>query len=58
VNTGTDAGTSGTGRIEEAAAEIENAIGNENWDEAKQATIRLRYWYSFANAAKHGGSDH
>ena len=44
--------------MEEAEAEIENAIGNENWDEAKQATVRLRYWYSVAHAAKHGGSNH
>jgi hypothetical protein len=48
----------GTDRIEEAAADIESAIGTENWDEAKQATIRLRYWYSVGHAAKHGESGH
>lgn len=58
MNAGTDVGTSGTERIEEAEAEIENAMGNENWDEAKQATIRLRYWYSVAQAAKYQGSNH
>jgi len=45
-------------RIKEAEADIESAVGGEYWDEAKQATIRLRYWYSVAHAAKYGGSNH
>jgi hypothetical protein len=55
ANMGTDVGTE---RIEEAGADIENAIGSDNWDEAKQATIRLRYWYSVAQAAKYEESNH
>ena len=58
VDIGTHTRASGTERIEEAEADIENAIGNENWGEAKQATIRLRYWYSVAQAAKHEGFNH
>ena len=58
VNIGTNTRTSGTERIKEAEADIENAIGNENWGEAKQATIRLRYWYSVAQAAKNEGPNH
>jgi molecular chaperone HscB len=58
VNMGTDARTRGTERIKEAEADIESAVGGEYWDEAKQATIRLRYWYSVAHAAKYGGSNH
>lgn len=58
VNMGIDARIYGTERIEEAKADIENAIGSENWHEAKQATIRLRYWYSVAQAAKHQEFNH
>lgn len=53
-----DARTYGTGRMKEAEADIKNAIGCKNWHEAKQATIRLRYWYSVAQAAKHEEYNH
>lgn len=47
-----------TARIEAAIADLENAIGSENWEDAKEAVIRLRYWEGFESAAKGLGSDH
>jgi HSCB C-terminal oligomerisation domain len=38
--------------------ELENAIGYEDWEEAKKAVIRLRYWESFQRAATGQKVDH
>lgn len=38
--------------------ELEDAIGGENWEEAKRAVIRLRYWESFHRAGTGLGIDH
>jgi hypothetical protein len=38
--------------------ELENAIGYEDWEEAKKLVIRLRYWESLHRAGKGRHVDH
>ncbi|KIM25077.1 hypothetical protein M408DRAFT_331386 [Serendipita vermifera MAFF 305830] len=45
-------------RIEKATMELENAIAYEDWEEAKRAVIRLRYWESFQRAGTQQDVDH
>jgi len=38
--------------------ELENAIGMENWEDARKVVIRLRYWESFQRAGLNQETDH
>ncbi|KAG8823487.1 hypothetical protein FRC17_009312 [Serendipita sp. 399] len=47
-----------TERIETATAELEDAIGKEDWAQAKRSAIQLRYWESFKRAGQGLEIDH
>ncbi|KAG8808094.1 hypothetical protein FRC19_006129, partial [Serendipita sp. 401] len=39
-------------RVEKVTAELEDAIGREDWAQAKRSVIQLRYWESFKRAGQ------
>jgi len=45
-------------RLRNIAAELEEAIGNEDWQQARRLVIQLRYWESFQRAGKGMEVDH
>ncbi|PVF92226.1 Co-chaperone Hsc20 [Serendipita vermifera] len=45
-------------RMEKLTMELENAIANEDWPEAKRLVIQLKYWESFRRAGEGRDVDH
>ncbi|CAG8690694.1 11531_t:CDS:2, partial [Acaulospora colombiana] len=45
-------------RTEKLTMELENALANEDWSEAKRLVIQLKYWESFRRAGEGQDVDH
>lgn len=45
-------------RLQNITAELEDAIGKEDWQHARRLVIQLRYWESFQRAGKGMEVDH